>query len=376
MERYDWPGNVRELCNVVQRAWILCEGKSITQPILQRETVLGDVTPATAFTVTIGESLAEVERRLILHTVQRCRTREEAARILKISTKTLYNKLRVYEAGARWRDNHGIAAVAVAVTGQHDALLGTAWDRHDATSRCSEHRGATEGPDRGDVVRDRLLARGGSRDDRAGDEALVAGPAAYAEGPLAQSRDADGAAAAGGRLGARDADVLRAGGQPARDERCASEIDAMNRNLRLLESLAGWQELHDEHFCEVHTNLAEVLQAVRVEAARRQVQVRLDVMPEPTLIVCTAVGLSAGRAHLHDLHDPALPARRVGGHRRRDSSPGRRCSISSAASSGGAARDEIDYALDLDLLATLVSMAGARFVPWPTMRVAFRTASH
>ena len=61
------------------------------------------VTPATAFTVTIGESLAEVERRLILHTVQRCRTREEAARILKISTKTLYNKLRVYEAGARWR---------------------------------------------------------------------------------------------------------------------------------------------------------------------------------------------------------------------------------------------------------------------------------
>jgi DNA-binding NtrC family response regulator len=110
MERYDWPGNVRELCNVVQRAWILCEGKSITQPILQRETVLGNVTPTTAFTVTIGESLAEVERRLILHTVQRCRTREEAARILKISTKTLYNKLRVYEAGARWREGHGSLA--------------------------------------------------------------------------------------------------------------------------------------------------------------------------------------------------------------------------------------------------------------------------
>jgi hypothetical protein len=42
--------------------------------------------------------------------VQRCRTREEAARILKISTKTLYNKLRVYEAGARWRDNHASPA--------------------------------------------------------------------------------------------------------------------------------------------------------------------------------------------------------------------------------------------------------------------------
>ena len=26
--------------------------------------------------------------------------------MLEISTKTLYNKLRVYEAGARWRDPH------------------------------------------------------------------------------------------------------------------------------------------------------------------------------------------------------------------------------------------------------------------------------
>jgi DNA-binding NtrC family response regulator len=111
MERYDWPGNVRELANVVQRAWILAEGRAITQPVLQRETVLGTVSPAaTGFQVTVGESLADVERRLILHTVQRCRTREEAARILKISTKTLYNKLRVYEAGARWRDGQGASS--------------------------------------------------------------------------------------------------------------------------------------------------------------------------------------------------------------------------------------------------------------------------
>ena len=111
MERYDWPGNVRELANVVQRAWILADGRAITQPVLQRETVLGTVSPAaTGFQVNIGESLAEVERRLILHTVQRCRTREEAARILKISTKTLYNKLRVYEAGARWRNGRSTPA--------------------------------------------------------------------------------------------------------------------------------------------------------------------------------------------------------------------------------------------------------------------------
>jgi DNA-binding NtrC family response regulator len=104
MERYDWPGNVRELYNVVQRAYILADGKAITQPVLQRETVLGSVPPAsTGIRVSVGETLADVERRLILHTVKQCRTQEEAARMLGISTKTLYNKLRSYEAGARWR---------------------------------------------------------------------------------------------------------------------------------------------------------------------------------------------------------------------------------------------------------------------------------
>lgn len=48
--------------------------------------------------VHVGESLAEVERRLIEQTLQCCRTREQAARILQISTKTLYNKLRQYES--------------------------------------------------------------------------------------------------------------------------------------------------------------------------------------------------------------------------------------------------------------------------------------
>jgi DNA-binding NtrC family response regulator len=110
MERYSWPGNVRELYNVVQRAYILAEGRMITQPSFQRDT-LGSVAPTTdGFNVAVGESLAEVERRLILHTVQRCRTQEEAARILGISTKTLYNKLRIYDASPRGRGRFVVAA--------------------------------------------------------------------------------------------------------------------------------------------------------------------------------------------------------------------------------------------------------------------------
>ena len=45
---------------------------------------------------------AEVEQRHILHTVRNCRTQDEAARMLGVSTKTLYNKLRLYES---WRRN-------------------------------------------------------------------------------------------------------------------------------------------------------------------------------------------------------------------------------------------------------------------------------
>jgi len=51
------------------------------------------------FNVEAGDSLADVEKRLIEETLQYCRTRDEAARMLGISTKTLYNKLRVYGAG-------------------------------------------------------------------------------------------------------------------------------------------------------------------------------------------------------------------------------------------------------------------------------------
>lgn len=173
--------------------------------------------------------------------------------------------------------------------------------------------------------------------------------------------------------GAREVDVLRASAN-RRATTLRAEIDAMNRNLRLLESLAGWQDLHDEPFCEVHTNLAEVLQAVRVEAARRQVQVRLDVMSEPTLIVCTPSAFQ--QVVLTCTIYTIQRCRRgesvvIAGEQQQG--------VTMFDFLGGELKepgDEIDVALDLDLLATLANTAGARFVPAPTMRVAFRTASH
>ena len=98
--RHDWPGNVRELYNVVQRAFIMAEGRVITDPgILSAHAAAAS--RESSIEVRVGDSLADVEQRLILHTVSRCRTQDEAARTLGVSNKTLYNKLRLYEAQRR-----------------------------------------------------------------------------------------------------------------------------------------------------------------------------------------------------------------------------------------------------------------------------------
>jgi DNA-binding NtrC family response regulator len=93
---HSWPGNVRELRNVVQRAFILAD-REITPSSLPAD--LGRPRSGTgSFEIEIGLPLEEAKRRLILGTVQRSATRKEAASVLGISLKTLYNNLKQYES--------------------------------------------------------------------------------------------------------------------------------------------------------------------------------------------------------------------------------------------------------------------------------------
>ena len=49
--------------------------------------------------VRVGSTVAEMERRLMLATLEQCGgTKERAAQMLGISLKTLYNRLREYES--------------------------------------------------------------------------------------------------------------------------------------------------------------------------------------------------------------------------------------------------------------------------------------
>jgi two-component system, NtrC family, response regulator AtoC len=97
LRRHRWPGNVRELKNVIQRAYILAE-----EDVGIDALPLGvhEETGASSLVMRVGTSIAEMERRLILATLEHCDgDKKRAAAVLKISLKTLYNRLNEYKPG-------------------------------------------------------------------------------------------------------------------------------------------------------------------------------------------------------------------------------------------------------------------------------------
>jgi two-component system, NtrC family, response regulator HydG len=97
LARHEWPGNVRELKNVVQRAYILAETEIGPDSLPLGATA--DPRPVGNLTLKVGMSIAEAERRLLLATLESCSgDKKKASEILQISLKTLYNRLREYNA--------------------------------------------------------------------------------------------------------------------------------------------------------------------------------------------------------------------------------------------------------------------------------------
>ncbi len=92
---HTWPGNVRELKNVVHRAFIMAD-QDISPRALPRE-VGGEGGFQRSLTFQVGSSIEEVERRLILATLDAYSgNKRKAADILGVSLKTLYNRLNSY----------------------------------------------------------------------------------------------------------------------------------------------------------------------------------------------------------------------------------------------------------------------------------------
>ncbi|HSL23963.1 MAG TPA: sigma-54 dependent transcriptional regulator [Vicinamibacterales bacterium] len=99
LERHAWPGNVRELLHVVEAAMIVCDG-----PEVRPEHLPAHVRGAPAVQPAPGGSngqpatLQELERAHIAAVLRGTSGhRGQAARILGISERNLYRKLREYE---------------------------------------------------------------------------------------------------------------------------------------------------------------------------------------------------------------------------------------------------------------------------------------
>jgi DNA-binding NtrC family response regulator len=99
LQYHAWPGNVRELRNVIERAVVICSGEQIERhhfapyPIEQRERLRQEDT----ITFPVGTPIEEIERQMIMRTLQKTRNNKtRAAELLGISLKTLHNKLNLY----------------------------------------------------------------------------------------------------------------------------------------------------------------------------------------------------------------------------------------------------------------------------------------
>jgi len=97
--KYDWKGNVRELENTIERAVLLGSGETLLPKHLFIEEPIAR--GSQQFPLSVGVSLKEMERQLILGTLNEVKdNRTHAAKILGISIRTLRNKLREYKAQA------------------------------------------------------------------------------------------------------------------------------------------------------------------------------------------------------------------------------------------------------------------------------------
>lgn len=90
---HHWPGNVRELKHTVHRAYIMAG-----QDIVEAPEMFDDDLGVEVEGLSVGRSIADVEKDLILATLEQYGgNKKAAADSLGVSLKTLYNRLKEYD---------------------------------------------------------------------------------------------------------------------------------------------------------------------------------------------------------------------------------------------------------------------------------------
>ena len=91
-ESYDWPGNVRQIRNVLERAVILATGDKITLKEISEGLLSCKKKAANTNTL---RTFKELETEILKNTLRTCKgNKSKASRILGISRKAMYNRLK------------------------------------------------------------------------------------------------------------------------------------------------------------------------------------------------------------------------------------------------------------------------------------------
>ncbi|MCK4462345.1 MAG: sigma-54-dependent Fis family transcriptional regulator, partial [candidate division Zixibacteria bacterium] len=96
--RYDWPGNIRELKNVIERATILAGGEPLSVEDFSLEVDDAPLVDTGSAGVSAAEGLETAEKIMILNALDQAGgNKTEAARLLKISRRRLYSRMKVHK---------------------------------------------------------------------------------------------------------------------------------------------------------------------------------------------------------------------------------------------------------------------------------------
>ena len=102
---YDWPGNVRELENTLERAAVMARNGTLGRESIE---LTGALRKAPADGLDVGSTIAEMEKRLILKTLDAYKgNKTKVTEILGISIRTLRNKLNEYAGRSADRPENG-----------------------------------------------------------------------------------------------------------------------------------------------------------------------------------------------------------------------------------------------------------------------------